>query len=142
MQKLKIVTFLFLLCFGGKLFAQDDTVGFWQITINGKEISGVNFNNEKTYFIDSLGDSDRVNVLYFNESPCKKCPCKLQFRDGDNHEIKTIERKGYGDNPPYKFTGAEIKQMMQNKKLYLFFDLKYDGWDPWIFMGALRRKEH
>jgi len=132
-----LLAFLSLSCIAN---AQEDTVGFWQLTYNGKEIRPVMMNSESTYLLDSIADSARINIFYYTESPCKKCPCKLQIRDENSKDLKTIQRRGYGDNAPFPFKGYEIKQMMAEKKIYLYFTGKYDGWMPWIFLGALRKK--
>jgi|ERR1700722_14918020 hypothetical protein len=121
-------------------WAQDDTVGFWQVSYNGKEVRPVMVNSESTYLLDTITDSAKINIFYFTESPCSKCQCKLQVRDENTKELKTIQRKGYGDSTPFPFTGKEIKQMMAGKKIYLYFSGKYDGWMPWIFLGALRTR--
>ena len=134
---LPIFVFLLMAC---NTRAQEDTVGFWQVTYNGKEIRPVMVNSESTYLLDSIADSAKINVFYYTESPCKKCLCKLQIRDEDSHDLKTIQRKGYGDSTPFPFKGYEIRQMMGGKKLYLYFSGKYDGWMPWIFLGALKKK--
>jgi hypothetical protein len=120
--------------------AQDDTVGFWQVSYNGKEVRPVMMNSESTYLLDTITDSAKINIFYFTESPCKNCQCKLQIRDENSKELKTVQRKGYGDNTPFPFTGKEIKQMMQGKRIYLYFSGKYDGWMPWVFLGALKTK--
>ncbi|HXB13669.1 MAG TPA: hypothetical protein VNZ45_16900 [Bacteroidia bacterium] len=120
--------------------AQDDTVGFWQVSYNGMEIRPVMMNSESTYLLDTITDSAKINIFYFTESPCSKCQCKLQVRDANSNELKTIQRKGYGDSSPFPFTGKEIKQMMGGKKIYIYFSGKYDGWMPWIFLGAMKTK--
>lgn len=122
------------------LYAQDDTIGFWKITENGNEISALTLNNEPTYLLGSLSDSSDMKVYYYTESPCKTCLCKLEVRDTVGVALRTIERKGYGDNIPFSFSGKELKAWMPLGKgrVYLYFSGKYDGWMPWIFLGAVK----
>lgn len=96
-------------------------------------------NSESTYLIDTIADTDKIKVFYFTESPCDKCHCKLQVRGGSGNDLKTIERKGYGNNVPFVFTGKEINDMMSAGPVYLYFSGKYDGWMPWVFLGELKR---
>lgn len=119
--------------------AQDDTVGFWQVQYKGKEISAVNLNNEQSYPLPELTDTNSLFVFYYTESPCRKCLCKLEVRDENANVLKTIERKGYGDMRPFLLQASELKQWLDKGKVYMYFSGKYDGWMPWIFMGALKK---
>ena len=120
--------------------AQDDTVGFWKVQHNDKEIASVPLNGEQTYFVTGLADSDLIQVFYYTESPCKKCMCKLELRDENGVVIRTMERKGYGDNVPFTITGKNLNEMFTKGRVYMYFSGKYDGWMPWILLGSLRGK--
>jgi len=119
--------------------AQEDTIGFWKIQYNDKEIAPVTLNGEQTYYLTLLTDTDKVNVFYYTESPCKECLCKLELRNEDGAVIKTMQRKGYGDNKPFYLQGKELEDMFAKGRVYMYFTGKYDGWMPWILMGSLRR---
>jgi hypothetical protein len=124
-----------------KAFAQDDTIGFWKIQYDNKEISAITLNGEKTYLISSVGDTNKLDVFYYTESPCRKCECKLELRDENGNTIRTIDRKGYGDNRPFQFNGKELGKQLAKGRVYMYFSGKYDGWLPWVFMGALRLRQ-
>ncbi len=125
---------------GSPLFAQDDTVGFWKITENGKEISPVTLNGEPCYLLETLSDSALMCIYYYTESPCAKCMCKLQVRDTNGAVLNTIERKGYGNNVPFSFPGKNLKGWLsgRNGRFYLYFSGRYDGWMPWVFLGEVK----
>jgi hypothetical protein len=131
---------LLAICFYSAAIAQDDTIGFWQVQYNGKEVSPVSLNNEHTYLLASISDTDRVNVFYYTESPCSKCLCKLELRNENGIAVKTWERKGYGDTRPFPLLGKDIGPLLKKGRVYMYFSGKYDGWLPWVFLGALRLK--
>jgi len=97
-------------------------------------------NSEPSYIFPAMNDTDQVKIFYYTESPCAKCQCKLEFRDESAKPWKTMQRKGYGDNTPFVLTGAELAPQLAKGRLYMYFSGKWDGWFPWIFMGALRIK--
>jgi hypothetical protein len=124
-----------------RALAQADTIGFWKIQYDSKEISPVTVNSEQTYFISAISDTSKLDIFYYTESPCKKCECKLEFRDENGNTIKTMDRKGYGDNRPFQLQGKELSAQLSKGRVYVYFSGKYDGWLPWVFMGALRLKQ-
>ncbi len=131
---------LILLFSASYLHAQDDTVGFWKVTDNGKEVSAVTINNESDYFLEPVTDSTVVSVYYYTESPCRNCLCRLLARDTQGVALKTIEHKGYGNNIPFSFSGRDLKTWLPGGagKFYIYFSGKYDGWMPWEFLGAIK----
>lgn len=120
--------------------AQEDSIGFWKIQNNNKEIGPVCINGVQTYLISSPDDTGKLDIFYFTGSPCKKCLCKLELRDENGNPLKTFERKGYGDNSPFEIMGKELSPMLAKGRVYMYFSGKYDGWMPWVPMGALKAK--
>ncbi len=140
LNKASILLFGLAFSFCLKAFAQDDTIGFWKVQKDNTEIIPVTINGEQTYYITSLTDSDRIDVYYYTESPCKKCLCKFELRNENGETVKTLERKGYGDNRPFEIPGKELNPMLAKGRVYMYFSGRYDGWLTPVFMGALRTK--
>lgn len=124
-----------------RLKAQDDTIGFWKVQYMSKEIIPVNLDGEQqTYLVSGINDTSTLNIFYYTESPCRKCLCKMAFRDENGNTLNTIERKGYGDNRPFMINAKDLNYWLNKGKVYMYFSGKYDGWMPWIFMGALEKE--
>lgn len=134
----KLLFVLCLLAFIYKAKGQEDTVGFWKIQFNNKEINPVTLNSEQSYIILALNDTDKVSIFYYIENPCKKCLCKVDLRNETGVVWKTIQRKGYGDNIPFVFTGKELEPQLAKGRVYMYFTGKWDGWMSPVFLGALR----
>ena len=141
MRRITIILFLLLSSISIYVKAQDDTVGFWQVQRNGKEVSPINVNNEQTYYLANLNDTDKVNIFYYTESPCAKCLCKLELKDESGRVVKKFERKGYGDTRPFPSTGKDLNPILEKGRIYMYFTSKYDGWMTPVFMGALKKSQ-
>ena len=141
MKRLVLVLVIALGAYSQRAHAQNedvDTVGFWKVQCHGNEISAVTINSEKTYFLSSVNDTDKVDIYYYNATPCAKCQCKLQLHDTSGITFKTFERRGYGDSRPFTLIGKDINPELAKGRVYMYFIIRYDGWEPPIFIGALR----
>ncbi|MBN8573433.1 MAG: hypothetical protein J0M05_05940 [Candidatus Kapabacteria bacterium] len=148
MKRVFHIGLLLLIMFEAKTYHNErllpDTVDFWEIILNGRELLPTRTHNEKThvfgnatYILDSISDKDLLYILYFTDTPCSDCPSKIELRNKNGNVIKTMEKAF--DNSPFQLTGVEIKNLLSDSdEVYIYFTGKHKHWRPWRLLGIVK----
>lgn len=118
--------------------AADSITDSWSVTYNGKEILAYTLNGVSTYLFDSIADNGVITIDYYTEEPCAKCQKRLQLRDENGNVLTTIQKDGFGAGDPFRLPGKQFRELMHDKKVYLFFSANPDGWGTWVFLGLVK----
>jgi len=139
-----LLIFLSLHCFGLNITnannyksARPDTIDFWIIKLNGKEIIPSGNFKERIYVIEKVSDIYRFEIGYYTDTPCPNCPSKIELRNDKGLVIKKLD--GTFDNSPFQISGTELKKLIpENGKLYIYFTgKKGKEWRQWINLGVV-----
>ena len=136
MKRLFHIGLFLLLIFGAKAsnnrFVLPDTIDFWKIKLNGKEL--VN------YTLENISMNDTLDIIYFTDTPCSECPEKIELRDKNGKVIKAI--KNNFERTPFRLTGLELKKLLtDNEQVFIYFSRKDREWRPWELLDVLTMKK-
>jgi len=139
---LTVTLLLFLFPFISR--GSSDTIDYYKVNLNGKNLNWVNVTDpirhriiDKDFILTKLQDTDSISVYYFSDACNGDCG---QLDIGNNQGVTVSSFKRKGGSREFIITGRDIKQLWKQNgnliHLYFLFpghQTKYAG----IYLGSL-----